>query len=389
MKKILVAALASAFAAPAAFAATSNVDIYGRVAATYNVLNTDTSVVGQDKTLYQVSSDQSWIGFKGNENLGGGLAAVYQLEVGFDVSGGNSNMTKTGSLAGTNTFIYRNTFVGMKSNDFGTVLLGKIDTPYKTSTARLDVFGNEPADYRNIIGNVAGISVFAQRPGNVIVYMTPNMMGFAGAVAYVAGNPAGNGTASNANAWSVAGMYSNGPIYATLAYEKQNNVTGYTYFTGGTPATIALGTMNNHAWKAGVGYDFGPGKVGFIYENATLDTTSSLGNNSRTAYYLDGAYNVTGNIVLKAAWGHAGSLSNVSNSGANSYAVGADYVFSKRTKLIAQYQKISNDSAGTYGVNFGGGSSYYAVGNGGYAGGTTGAAGNDPSIIAVGIVHTF
>ncbi len=388
MKKILVAALATAFAAPA-FAATSNVDIYGRVAATYNVLNTDTSVAGQDKTLYQVSSDQSWIGFKGNEDLGGGLKAIYQLEVGFDVSGGNTNLTKAGSLSGANTFIYRNTFVGLSSSDYGTVLLGKHDTPYKMATVKLDVFSNEPADYRNIIGNVAGISVFAQRPGNVIAYVTPDISGFTGVAAYVAGNPAGNGTASNADAWSVAGMYSNGPIYATLAYEKQNNVAGYTYYTGSTPATIALGTMDNHAWKAGVGYDFGPGKVGLIYEDATLDTTSSLGNTSRSAYMLDGAYNVTGNIVLKAAWGHAGSLSNTSNSGANSYAVGADYVFSKRTKLIAQYQKVVNDSSGTYGVNFGGGSSYYAVGNGGYSSGTTGAAGNDPSVFAVGMVHTF
>ena len=385
MKKVLIAALATAFAAPAAsYAATSNVDIYGRIAATYNVLNTDTSVAGQDKTLYQVSSDNSYIGFKGAEDLGGGLAAVYQLEVGFDAEGGNNNLSKSGALSGGTSFVYRNTFVGLKSNDFGTVLLGEHDTPYKMATGRLDVFSNEPADYRNIMGNIDGVSVFAQRPGNVIAYVTPNFSGFSAIAAYVAGNETGNGTASNADAWSVAGMYSNGPIYATLAYEKHNKVTGYTLGT-----LVASGNpLDNNAWKGGVGYDFGPGKVGLIYERATVDNTASGISYTRSAYMLDGAYNVTGNIVLKAAWSHAGSLSNTSNTGANSYAVGADYVFSKRTKLIAQYQKVSNDSSASYGVGFGT-NAYYAPGTGYGTGTTTGAAGDSPSIISVGMVHTF
>ena len=249
MKKVLIAALATAFAAPAAsYAATSNVDIYGRISATYNVLNTDTSVPAQDKTLYQVSSDNSYIGFKGNEDLGGGLKAIYQLEVGFNADNGNNNLA--GSLGGGSLGGMRNTFVGLASSDFGTVLLGKHDTPYKMATGKLDVFGNEPGDYRDVIGNVAGASLFAQRPGNVIAYVTPNFSGFSVIAAYVAGNEIGNGATANADAWSVAGMYNNGPIYATVAYERHNNL---------------VAGVDNRAWKAGVGYDFGPGKVGFIY----------------------------------------------------------------------------------------------------------------------------
>ncbi len=402
MKKVLIAALATAFAAPA-FAATSNVDVYGRFSATYNVMNTDTSIAGQDKTLYQVSSNNSYIGFKGNEDLGGGLKAIYQLEVGIDVDGGN-NGTSSGAnlknaLGGNNSFSYRNTFVGLSSDQFGTVLLGRHDTPYKMATSKLDVFSNEPADYRNIIGNIDGQQVFAQRASNVIAYVTPNMMGFTGVAAYVAGNELGTQSAPNADAWSVAGMYSNGPIFASLAYEKHNNLTGFAVIrdlsSGGVTTLIpSTANLNNHAWKAGVGYDFGPGKIGFIYEDATVDNSTAGVSYSRSAYLLDGAYNVTGNIVLKASWGHAGSLSNTSNTGANSYAVGADYVFSKRTKLIAQYQKVSNDSNGSYGVGFGT-NSYYAPGvlttaaAPGAGGPTTGLGGNNPSIISVGIVHTF
>ena len=388
MKKVLIAALATAFAAPAAsYAATSNVDIYGRFAATYNVMNTDTSVAGQDKTLYQVSSDNSYIGFKGSEDLGGGLKAIWQIESGFNADNGNNNLS-TSLGSGNFSSGLRNTFVGLSSNDYGTLLLGKHDTPYKMATGKLDVFSNEPADYRNVIGNMDGVSLFAQRPGNVIAYVTPNFAGFSVVAAYVAGNEIGTTSAPNADAWSVAGIYNNGPIYATVAYERHNNI----YVSAGNG-------VDNHAWKAGVGYDFGPGKVGLIYEDATAATglltnftpVAGATTTSRSAVLLDGAYNVTGNIVLKASWGHLGNMGNsaTGNTGANSYAVGADYVFSKRTKLIAQYQKVSNDSHAGYGVGFGT-NAYYAYGNGGYGvGATTGAAGNSPSIISVGLVHTF
>ena len=96
--------------------------------------------------------------------------------------------------------------------------------------------------------------------------------------------------------------------------------------------------------------------------------------------------------MLKASWGHLGTLSNTAtgSTGANIYTVGADYVFSKRTKLIAQYQKVDNGANASYGVGFGT-NAYYAPGLAAAVtgGSTTGIAGNNPSIISVGMVHTF
>ena len=146
MKKILAAAIVSAFAAPA-FAATSNVDIYGVASFSVDFVDggtDDTTVAdipgftnsksGERRT--RVSSNNSLIGFKGSEDLGGGLSAVWQIESSIAMDAGALNS------AGT-----RNTFAGLSSKTLGTLTFGVIDSPLKTSTGKLDVFGNTLAGY--------------------------------------------------------------------------------------------------------------------------------------------------------------------------------------------------------------------------------------------------
>jgi predicted porin len=252
----------------------------------------------------------------------------------------------------------------------GTVLMGKHDTPYKIATGKLDIFGDTSADYNNIVANIsvngvtAGFSgnAFDLRPGNVLAYITPTFNGIQGAIAYVFGNEVGNGALPNQSAWSAMGMYDNGPIFASLAYEQHTNLT-------------AAGE-DRHAWKLGAGYNFGDGQVGFIYEDAqNLVGVGGIAQN-RKAYYLNGQYNM-GNIALKAAYGHAGKLDTIADSGANTYSLGVDYNLSKRSRLYAQYTKTNNDTNGMYGLGAGQGSSY------------TPAAGTDPSVFSIGMRHTF
>jgi predicted porin len=374
MKKSLIAlAVAGAVSAPA-MAATSNVDIYGNIGLSYDYINTDSNVVGADKKLSRVSSNSSRIGFKGSEDLGGGLAAIWQIEQQFDWDNGTSNLTGGGGVPSTlgnnNGLNLRNSFLGLSSKSVGTVLMGKHDTPYKIATGKLDIFGDTSADYNNIIGNVsvngvtAGFSgiAFDLRPGNVLAYITPTFNGIHGAIGYVFGNELGNGIAPNQSALSAMGMYDNGPIFASLAYEQHNNLTN----TG----------RDRHAWKLGAGYSFGDAKVGFIYEDAQNLVGLAANARNRKAYYLNGQYNM-GNIALKAAYGHAGKLDTVADSGANTYSLGVDYNLSKRSRLYAQYTKTNNDTNGTYGVGAGGGSAY------------TPAAGTDPSVFSIGMRHTF
>src|SRR5512143_4270427 len=119
MKKSLIAlAVASAVSAPA-FAATSNVDIYGKLHLSVNFLNdqcdnkaqcigvnTPANVAADGMNNVSISSNASRIGFKGTEDLGGGLAAIWQVETGFNADG----QTSGGSSGAWAT---RNTFVGL------------------------------------------------------------------------------------------------------------------------------------------------------------------------------------------------------------------------------------------------------------------------------------
>ena len=366
MKKSLIAlAVAGAVSAPA-MAATSNVDIYGNIGLSYDYINTDSNVPGADKKLSRVSSNSSRIGFKGSEDLGGGLAAIWQIEQQFDWDNGTQNLV--GTLGNNTNLNLRNTFLGLSSKSMGTVLMGKHDTPYKIATGKLDIFGDTSADYNNIVANVGGQILYDLRPGNVLAYVTPTFNGIHGAIAYVFGNEVGNGAAPNQSAWSAMGMYDNGPIFASLAYEQHTNLN-------------AVGE-DRHAWKLGAGYNFGDGQVGFIYEDAQDIVGVSAQN--RKAYYLNGQYNM-GNIALKAAYGHAGKLDTIADSGANTYSLGVDYNLSKRSRLYAQYTKTNNDTNGQYSLGAGGGSSI----NLGTNTNPVAGAGADPSVFSIGMRHTF
>lgn len=436
-KKLIALAVAGLVAAPA-FAATSNVDVYGVLTLSVDKINTDVS--GSDDPM-RVSSNSSRIGFKGSEDLGGGLSGIWQIESQLNADNGTNNLSgaNSGTLdAGNFSSALRNTFVGLKGG-FGTALLGKHDTPYKLATVKLDVFADTLGDFNNFVGNVNGSNNFDLRPGNVIAYITPNVGGLHGAIAYVAGQEISNGNGGDASAWSLMGMYDNGPIFASLAYEKHNNLGGtpsvaavaptngtvecfdsdsdndgdidaadlpsnfttsysvaggtaaacaaaggagiaavpvhvVTAATAGTPAVAANGGVDRDAWKLGLGYNFGNAKVGLIYEDAETIIAGSA--EDRKTWYLNGAYTM-GNVVLKAAYGRAGKISGTNGTGANTFTIGADYNLSKRTMAYAQYQKVNNDSNATYGLGAGQGSAY------------TPAAGSDPSALSIGVRHSF
>ena len=235
-KKIIALAIAAAFSAPA-FADTGNVSVYGVANLSFD--RTDNGVVSANK----VSSAQSRLGLKGSEDLGSGLSAIWQIEQGVNMD--NSSP----AVAGIGT---RNTFLGLKGDSWGTVLLGQHDTPYKIATRGLDLFADTIADNRSLMGQTGGgAASHDARLGDVVAYISPAMSGFTVAAAYVAGAEnlavAGN---SKASAVSLAGLYGNGPINASLAYQ---NIDGGTACS--LPATICVGNNNKaSAWKLGGGY---------------------------------------------------------------------------------------------------------------------------------------
>jgi predicted porin len=232
----------------------------------------------------------------------------------------------------------------------GTVMLGKIDTPYKTSTGRLDQFADTMGDYNGLVGAAGGTGLntsgnyFDLRPANVAAYATPNFSGFSAVAGYVfGGESATSGTASNGNAYSLAAMYDAGPLYLTAAYEKHNLGTG-------ASGSLSAGTAPNQerkAWKLGAAYSIMDFTLATMYEK----TDDNMGNNGanvtgHNTWFLSGKYQM-GAVALKAQYAKA-SEQALANTGAKLYTIGADYGFSKRTTVYALYTKISNESAADY-----------------------------------------
>jgi len=364
-KKLIIVALATTAFSASALAETANVSVYGRADLSFDLINTGSAANGTaGVSKNSVSSNVSRLGFKGSEGLGEGLSAVWQIEQ-------QINMDNTGGTLAT-----RNTFLGLKSDSMGTVLMGRHDTPYKLATRKLDIFGDSIADNRALLGAVSGKSATASFDGrqpDVIAYISPELSGFTGAIAYVNLNEAATGAAvpgtatGKGSALSLAGMFKQEAFYGSLGYETHTlehivgNATG----------------ARESAWKLGVGYDIDALGLGFVYEKSSDNLTAVTAANrfGHNAYYLSANYKMGMNAV-KFAYGRAGQLGATLNTGSNQFSLGYDHSLSKRTKLYAIYSRISNQSAASYGFSQTTATSINGVGA-------------SPSVVSLGLQHSF
>ncbi|MBT9613715.1 MAG: porin [Burkholderiales bacterium] len=390
-KKLLAVAVASAFgafAAPVAMADTSNVTIYGVInmsvdsvdggsgnaAGTCTAVGNTCPATAERRT--RISSNNSNIGFKGTEDLGNGLSAIWQYEsaISFDTQARNDQ----GSGDGTGTTGSRNTFAGFSSKTMGNLTFGNQESPMKTSISKLDMFGNTIADYRTLIGTQV-------RMASSALYASPSFNGFDAKIGYSARNEAGNdsttGSVSDPSYWSGSVTYANGPILAAVAHEVEKAVTD-----------TATGTKQKTT-RAGFGYNFGVAKVGIGYNTTKLDTTalSVTSNVKVNSWMVSGAYTM-GKTTLKAQYvkssdtSGSGATATSTSQGAKQWTIGADYTLSKRTNLYALYTVLKNDTNSTRTL---GGNATVLGASTGVATVSAASAGSDPKAISVGFVHSF
>jgi predicted porin len=326
MKKSLIAlAVASAVAAPA-FAATSNVDVYGTVR--MSVENVDAPA----GDTFTITDRVSRIGFKGSEDLGGGLKAIWQIEQQINATGSplsdtnaiTATSVSSGGITTTTTGTHpagafggagmRNTFVGL-SGGFGTALIGRHDAPYKLGGSA-DLFGDTAADAQQSRG-IIGSGNFDLRVNGTIAYVSPTWSGFHFAVATVPGETAiADGLM---DAYSLVGVYANGPLKATLSYQMHDK-------------DILAAAADESAWKANVGYKMGDLSFGATYEKQ--DNVAGTAGRDKDAWLVSAAY-AMGPITLKAQFGDRDD--DVAANDLERWTIGADYALSKRTGVYALY----------------------------------------------------
>lgn len=359
MKKILAAAIVSAFAAPA-FAATANVDVYGQFRGSVDFVDAD----GFDSRT-RVTSNNSRIGFKGAEDLGGGLSAIWQWEYAFqlDQQSATNTFQSNNDVQGSNSS--RHTFVGLSSKTLGSLTLGTQESPLKTSTGPLSVFGDTLGDYRSVFTKLS------TRSDNSIMYTSPNMTGLTVRAMYGARNEAGLASADDSSMYAVSAVYSNGPLYATLAYENNEDAGAL------TASTFTLSNAQNDAWRAGIGYTFGNTKLGLAYERNDAENAAGSTSNDGSAWYVSVAHKM-GNITLAAAYTDRDETVSGANNGAKQWVAGATYSLSKRTEVYALYTEVSNDGTGTNGIGPATGIATVST-----------VAGGDASGFSLGLNHSF
>lgn len=350
-KKMIALALAAAFAAPAAFADTGTVKISGYLNLSLDRLDTDTPPAAgtEDKSWY-VSSNSSNIVFSGDEPLGNGLKAIWQMQ----------NFVSFGSGSGSNLWTNGNSFLGLQGG-WGTFLLGQNDSPMKVLGRKVDLFGNQIGDSRSIINQLGGASGgMESRPGSIIQYNSPAWSGFQASLQY--GPEEG---VTDGDRWSASLGYENGPLLLGIAYSRNNAGVG------------GVGAVDEDAWRLAGGYSFGNTRVVGLFQKSN-DVGGFTGDDVKV--WGLGAAHKFGAHTIKAQYYKADDYDNAPDTGANMWAVGWDYAFSKRTTAYVAYARTSNDTFGDY-APFGGGQGYGqnpAVG-----------LGRDPSGISLGMVHKF
>lgn len=358
---------------------------------------------GQDFTGWGVASEGSEIpgsgrasrlGVKGSEDLGNGLKAIYQIELGLNL--GDDNIP-----GGSNGISYRNTFAGI-AGDFGTLLVGRHDTPLKISSGKLDLFSDTMADYNGTVG------FDDLRVDNAIAYISPSFSGFsfAGALVAPGGGTAGEGVNINSDqlngAYSLALIYQNGPFYGSAAYESISNemfMDSDTSLAGKEACINANGTQTLTCAYVGNDYSkyrFGLGlldwngftltaiyeqqddlpdgqttnAVGFVDPDGNVSFSSIAGGAKEQQLWQVQAGYSFGNNMVKAMYGavdrdrddtrlFGGTRDTISidnlqddlSGDRQTWALGFDHNFSKRTKVYALYVDVSDDSSDLPGGN--------------------------------------
>ena len=376
MQKKLIALAVAGLASTAAFAQT-NVTIYGLVDYGYayrfdgknagsNIPGANTSTPNSSSQLNGGQSLGNRIGFKGTEDLGNGLKAVFLLEQGFYLDTG-AQQTSTSQFT-------RQAYMGLSGN-FGTAVGGRLYSPHYTFVSGLDPFGaGTVGRYNNVYSSqranlvTGGGTVNLTDPvrlDNAVAYISPTFLGgLTGTLAF-SNNAFGNDGSVNAinNAYGAStSNAANNTVYAGLLQYNSGPITAgvnYHYIAGGANS----GIKNVQNATVGGSYDFKVVKVMALYSWNDVDYQIAGTGNLTLNNYMLGATAPFGKFVGKASYMY--SDGNRSAGGdAQQFAIGLDYNLSKRTALYSAYSFINNDDQRLAAVGDASNGGGYVAGNG-------------------------
>jgi predicted porin len=322
---------------------------------------------------------------------------VFQVESQIDVtatpgpspvnqaSQGNVDNKVQGAIAS------RNSFLGF-AGGWGAFKVGKSDAPYKLSTSRMDPFSATVGDYNSIMGNTGGDNraEFDTRLSHAMWYESPKWSGASFSALWAPGQNRASDNSNNASgepdctgggggvtagavlpctdgsfgdAYSVAGVYEAGSLYAIVAYEfhKLSNRTG----DDAVPGANNVGVADESAAKVGVQYMFTPNTiVSAIYEKLDRrNPNPDFNERSRSGSWLALTQKFSDKDEVNIGWAHAGKSpgqpgggkpgqvtenpGSVEN-GSDMISLGYKHHFDKKSNWYAVYARQANKAGGHY-----------------------------------------
>lgn len=350
MKKSLIAL--AVLAASGAAMAQSSVTLFGIVDATYAY---GSGSVANKSQLTNSGYNSSRLGFRGVEDLGGGMSASFWLEAGVNNDNGSGGTTSTnnqgasGVTGGGGLTFNRRSTVSLNGG-FGEVRLGRDYTPQFWNLTVFDPFGTNGVGTTQTLNSSLG-GPTTVRASNSIGYFLPGKLGgFYGQAQYYMGENLSNAAnKKDGNGLALRAGYANGPINVALAFSD-------TKFLSGNIKAVNLGGQ----------YDLGVAKIMAHYNQDDVK-----GGNEGKGFLIGGLVPVgAGEIRL------AYSTYKIDTVGAdprtNKIALGYVHNLSKRTALYATYAHVSNKNGAAQSLN-----------------GSVTAAGDNSNGYDFGIRHSF
>jgi predicted porin len=286
---------------------------------------TESLVAGKAVGTRQTKIDSGGVsssrfGFKGSEDLGGGLKANFLLEQGFNIDNGTQ-------AAGGQMFS-RQSYVGLSSAAMGEVRLGKTFTPFD------DISGVTTPGFDSALSpsmNVWKSTGYNDKPNNTVYYASPSFSGVSGAASYslgedkntiVGGNKAGRTASFNVK-------YAGGPVYAGLAYQTEK--------AAGSAPSVKFTRLN-------ASYDLGMVKLLAGYGRVS-DKLAGLDGNKTTDWQIGADVPVTSALTLSGGYAHSKDNDSI-NTKRTGLGLAASYSLSKRTSVYGGVQaaKTKNDT---------------------------------------------
>ncbi|KAE8759667.1 MULTISPECIES: porin [Paraburkholderia] len=352
-KTLMVAALTGVFATAAH--AQSSVTLYGLIDAGITYTNNQHGHSNWQETSGSVNGSR-W-GLRGSEDLGGGLKAIFTLENGFGIN--NGTLKQGGREFG------RQAFVGLSSDQFGAVTLGRQYDSMVDYVGPLSLTGTQyggtqfahPFDNDNLNNSF--------RVNNSVKYTSVNYGGFKGGAMYGFSNQAG-GFANN-RAYSVGGTYNWGGLNVAAAF-MQLNGSGTANTGGAVSDDFTFGAKRQQTWGAGANYTFGPATAGLLYTQTNLTgltsissaaggTSAAVSLPSNSAHFqnfeVNGRYALTPAVSVAGSYTYTRASLNGVRPNYNQFNLQTDYALSKRTDVYLQgeYQRVNEGSGLVANIN--------------------------------------